>query len=275
MADEIPIIPKVSHLEVRTGNIVNWDRLKRKPSQNPTTELTECIATTVKKHLDASNKTELQYVRYLECGDTQLQQQQQQSIQDERGELKVIVKLFICSEQNPEVVVEAINKVITELNSSFVETVLLSLSMFESEEEITVEQIKPYWQVLESLVDQKRVFSIGISDLDKNKLAQLYSLAKVKPTIDQVNLASCCVMPKDLTEYAKQVDIQLQTHNDAPEILPSAQLREALRQCGTEQDSAGWSPLWVARYSVLVKCRGIIKSKGYILRAVRDPYQPL
>ena len=39
MADEIPIIPKVSVLEVKTGNIVNWNRLKRKPSQNPTDEV--------------------------------------------------------------------------------------------------------------------------------------------------------------------------------------------------------------------------------------------
>ncbi|XP_076436108.1 glutamate--cysteine ligase regulatory subunit-like [Babylonia areolata] len=274
MADEIPIIPKVSELEVRTGNIVNWNRLKRKPSQNPTVELTECITAAVKKHFDAADKTELQYVRFLECVDLE-QQQQQQSLQDERGELKVIIKLFICAEQSPDVVVEAINKVITELDCSFVETVLLSLSMFESEDDIQVEQIKPYWQALEGLVDQKRVFSIGVSDLDKVKLTQLYQLARVKPSINQVNPASCCVVPKDLTEYAKQADIQLQTHNDPPELLPSGQLKDAVRQCGTEQDSVGWSALWVARYSVLVRCRGIIKSKGYVLRALRDPYQPL
>ena len=38
---------------------------------------------------------------------------------------------------------------------------------------------------------------------------------QTKPCINQVNLESCCVMPKDLTEYAKQNDIQLLTHNDA------------------------------------------------------------
>ena len=37
---------------------------------------------------------------------------------------------------------------------------------------------------------------------------------QVKPCINQVNLESCCVMPKDLTEYAKENDIQLLTHND-------------------------------------------------------------
>jgi len=39
-----------------------------------------------------------------------------------------------------------------------------------------------------------------------------------------------------------------------------------------------WQPSWVARYSVLIKCRGVVKSKGYIMRATRDikqrPYIP-
>ena len=37
---------------------------------------------------------------------------------------------------------------------------------------------------------------------------------QVKPNSNQVNLASCCVMPPDLTAFAKQFDIQLLTHND-------------------------------------------------------------
>lgn len=37
---------------------------------------------------------------------------------------------------------------------------------------------------------------------------------QVKPSSNQVNLASCCVMPPDLTAFAKEFDIQLLTHND-------------------------------------------------------------
>ena len=37
---------------------------------------------------------------------------------------------------------------------------------------------------------------------------------QTKPVINQVNLDSCCVMPKDLVEYAELNDIQLLTHND-------------------------------------------------------------
>lgn len=40
------------------------------------------------------------------------------------------------------------------------------------------------------------------------------SVIQVKPSSNQVNLASCCVMPPDLTAFAKEFDIQLLTHND-------------------------------------------------------------
>lgn len=39
-------------------------------------------------------------------------------------------------------------------------------------------------------------------------------LDQVKPSSNQVNLASCCVMPPDLTAFAKEFDIQLLTHSD-------------------------------------------------------------
>lgn len=70
--------------------------------------------------------------------------------------------------------------VMEDLKVSFVETVLLSISMFNTEEEITVEQLKPYWKVLEKMVQEEKVLSIGVSDLDKTKLAELYEWAKVR-----------------------------------------------------------------------------------------------
>lgn len=39
MADDIPVIPKAEALFVNSGNIVNWNRLKRKPTQSPTEEV--------------------------------------------------------------------------------------------------------------------------------------------------------------------------------------------------------------------------------------------
>ncbi|CAG2236545.1 GCLM [Mytilus edulis] len=169
-----------------------------------------------------------------------------------------------------ELLKEATNKALKELNVSFIETVLLALPEFEDEDDLTLDVIKPYWTCLEELVDSEAVLSLGIADLNKSLLEQLYNWARVKPHINQVNLESCCVMPKDLVEYAKDNDIQLLTHNDPRDILPTKSFQELISTNTTEKDGEGWDPLWVLRYSVLVKCRGIIKTKGYIMKGYRD-----
>ena len=63
------------------------------------------------------------------------------------------------------------------MDISFIETLLLAFP--EMQENITVDQIKPYWEVLEDLVEQERVLSLGICDLDKASLEELYEWAKV------------------------------------------------------------------------------------------------
>lgn len=73
-------------------------------------------------------------------------------------------------------------------------------------------------------------------------------------------------MPPDLTAFAKQFDIQLLTHNDPKELLSEASFQEALRESIPDIQAHEWVPLWLLRYSVIVKSRGIIKSKGYIYK---------
>ena len=62
-------------------------------------------------------------------------------------------------------------------------------------------------------------------------------------------------------------------------ILSAEELQQLIGSILTSpMDSLLWQPSWVARYSVLIKCRGVIKSKGYIMHATRDikqrPYIP-
>ncbi|XP_067662476.1 glutamate--cysteine ligase regulatory subunit-like [Haliotis asinina] len=265
MADDIPMFPKASTFQVHSGNIVNWNRLKRKPNQNSTEELKECIEAALKKFLSNTDRTELQYTNDLECVNCS---QKEQISSEERGDLKVTGKLFLSTQQPPEVIRETVEKLFRELqNVAYMETLMLSLP--EVDEEVTVEQIKPYWEVMEELVLEETVLSLGICDLDKARLEELFNWAKVKPCVNQVNLASCCVMPADLTEYAKQNDIQLLTHSDETEIMPVTTLQDAIKNCATEKDSELWEPAWTLRYSVLVKCRGIVNTKGYIFKANR------
>nr|XP_022320362.1 glutamate--cysteine ligase regulatory subunit-like [Crassostrea virginica]XP_022320928.1 glutamate--cysteine ligase regulatory subunit-like [Crassostrea virginica] len=268
MSEEIPVIPKVTSLTVHSGNIVNWNRLKRHPNHGATAEIAECIDSAVKSFLESADKTALQYETSLECKCGKFIEPLPT---DERGDLKVTVKVFLCKLLPPTTIREGIEKVLTELNITFIETVLLALPEQDDEEDLSLSVIQPYWEMLEGMVEEEKVLTLGIADLNKERLEELYNWAKIKPGINQVNLESCCVMPKDLTEYAKQNDIQLLSHNDARDILPNQKLTDIIKTNTTEKDSEFWEMLWVMRYSVLIKCRGIIKTKAYIAQCGRDP----
>ena len=77
-------------------------------------------------------------------------------------------------------------------------------------------------------------------------------------------------MPEDLVEYAKINNIQLTTHIDPKEILTVDNLEINIRKNTHQYDSHGWMHTWIARYTLLLKGRGILKSKGYIVNAQRE-----
>jgi len=62
-----------------------------------------------------------------------------------------------------------------ELNVSFIETVILSVP----DDQRALEHIQPLWSALEEQVSQQRVYSVGISDLSKVQLEELYDWATV------------------------------------------------------------------------------------------------
>uniref|UniRef100_A0A2C9KXA7 GCS light chain n=1 Tax=Biomphalaria glabrata TaxID=6526 RepID=A0A2C9KXA7_BIOGL len=255
--DKIPLFPKAKSMLIHSGNIINWNRLKRKPNQNSTDEVLECIGNTLGAYLESANKTDLQYVQEIYKVNTE---NVQVLDENERDDVKITVKVFICSPQPPKVITEVVDKVLNELGTSFVETLLLSIAPFSEEEEADSSvvtwgfspcrlSVAPPWNHLEVELDRLRT---------------------VKPSIDQVNLESCCIMPKDLTEYAKSINVQLLTHNDRPVFIPTDKLKETLLSVSTERDSENWNPEWAARYSGILKCRGIISMKGYIFHATRN-----
>lgn len=73
---------------------------------------------------------------------------------------------------------------------------------------------------------------------------------------------------QDLVAFSKQHDIKLITHNDDRVILPQENLDSALSSAleGREVDHTPWTPSWVARYSSIIKLRGIIAHKGYLVK---------
>uniref|UniRef100_A0A8C9QPW4 Glutamate--cysteine ligase regulatory subunit n=1 Tax=Spermophilus dauricus TaxID=99837 RepID=A0A8C9QPW4_SPEDA len=186
---------------------------------------------------------------------------------DEREEMKVSAKLFIVGSNSSSSTRNAIDMACSVLGVAQLDSVIIASPPIEDGVNLSLEHLQPYWEELENLVQSKKIVAIGTSDLDKTQLEQLYQW--VKPNSNQVNLASCCVMPPDLTAFAKQFDIQLLTHNDPKELLSEASFQEALQESIPDIQAHEWVPLWLLRYSVIVKSRGIIKSKGYILQAKR------
>ena len=75
-----------------------------------------------------------------------------------------------------------------------------------------------------------------------------------------MNLRSCCVVPEDMTEFAKSNNLKLLTHSDPEIMLDEATLE---REVGGEEK---FSPDFIIRYQIMDKERGVLKDKRYIVR---------
>ncbi|XP_069497325.1 glutamate--cysteine ligase regulatory subunit [Ambystoma mexicanum] len=261
------LLHRASLLTLQTGNLLNWGRLKKKCQLSPSEELWDCIRTTLNEwNLKINPELLQESPSILECS---VVQATETINPEEREEMRVSAKLFITGSEFSSIK-DAVDLACSTLGVTQLDSVIIAPPPVDDEVNLSLEHLQPYWEELEHLVKNKKIVAIGTSDLDKTLLEQLYQWAQVKPNSNQVNLASCCVMPPDLTEFAKQYDIQLLTHNDPKELLSESSLQEAIKETIEGSRSNEWAPLWLLRYSVIVKSRGIIKSKGYILQAKRN-----
>ncbi|XP_048473939.1 glutamate--cysteine ligase regulatory subunit-like isoform X3 [Rhincodon typus] len=196
---------------------------------------------------------------------------------NEREDIRISAKLFICK-ADTMFVKEAVTRACLELGISQLDSVILAVAALSEGHRPTLEDLKPYWKELEDLVQEQKIASIGVSDLDQEVLEALCQHTQVRPSSLQVNLASCCVIPPDLAAFANENNIQLLTHNDPaglihPDMLPVGSFQDAL--CASLQDPHDneWVPHWILRYSAVIKHRGIIKSKGYMVHAKKQVTQ--
>ena len=59
------------------------------------------------------------------------------------------------------------------------------------------------------------------------------------------------------------------------EILSEKKFQGLISTAMTSHDSDNWQPVWVVRYTVLFKWRGIVKAKGYIVKGSKDTKKKL
>ncbi|XP_072245673.1 glutamate--cysteine ligase regulatory subunit [Leuresthes tenuis] len=252
-------------LRLHTGNLVNRSRMKKKCPGSPSEELRDCIQATLSDWFSTTKPRPTDLQETLVCS---IPEAADAITPEEREEVKVSVKLFLC-ESGQSAIRDAVEMACQNLAVSQLDSVIIAPPGPQEGDGQTLAHLQPAWEELEALVSSQKIAAIGTSDLDKDLLEQLYNWAQVKPSSNQVNLASCCVMPPDLTAFAKEFDIQLLTHNDPKELMSADTFQEAMRAGVQDLSITDWRLEWVLRYSVIVKSRGIIKSKGYLVSAKR------
>lgn len=138
-----------------------------------------------------------------------------------------------------------------------------------------METIVTTWHTLETLHEEGLVAKLGIAEFGCSRLEKFLPRTKVKPSVNQINVRDCCVVPKPLILYARQQKIELLTHNDCTNVLPRGTLRDILGSsdkgvgvlAGDKDDGERLrgevQPQWVVKYTAVVKDRGVVESKGY------------
>lgn len=54
----------------------------------------------------------------------------------------------------------------------------------------------PIWKEAETFLRTGVAKEVGVADLDKDRLEELYNWATLKPKVNQVNVANCCTIPE-------------------------------------------------------------------------------
>ncbi|XP_055627895.1 glutamate--cysteine ligase regulatory subunit [Toxorhynchites rutilus septentrionalis] len=262
---------------VSTGNVLNVSDLRKKAGQKPTDELTDCLrATFVEAEVVEVSDEQVRLVT-RKNNDLLTKVKEHQ-----RTDIKIGAKIFL-NQYSETCLSEAVERLFDTLNVSYLDNLILAyhprsidssaggetngevkegVIEWATGSESAVSNLKKLWSSLERYAVDKKIGQLGIADLDVNSLRELFEAATVHPTIAQINLAACCVVPPQLQDYCGQHDIQLLTHSDPQELLP----RTVLNELELSSYQAGW----ITRYQVHIKCRGVLAAKGFIVKLIRN-----
>ncbi|KAL1649255.1 hypothetical protein SLS58_001830 [Diplodia intermedia] len=229
----------------------------------------------------------------------------QSGLNEERAAYDITVKLFYLPHVSvPQRIAhtrDAVNLVLKELHVPSIDLLIVSFPgiAFDADDEDSdadesggtptaggsgsesgsgaedIDSMIETWRAVEELYDEGLITKLGLSEFGSQRLSKFLAKARLRPSVDQINVRDCCVVPKPLILYAKQEGIELLTHNDCTNILPSGTVRELLGPgekgagvlVGPDGSSDGLkgdvTPQWVVKYTAVVKDRGVVENKGY------------
>ncbi|TPR06833.1 Pal1 cell morphology family protein [Aspergillus niger] len=257
-------------LILSSSNImISGETIIRHPTEKSNVELINSLRTNFQaaQHASDPSSDRPPYTTWTKQGDNALYipaTDFAHGLSEERSQYDITVKLFylpgIPASRRCAHTREAIDLVLKELHVDSIDLLIT-------------------WRTLEGLQEQGMISQLGVAEFGSERLARFLPHTKVKPSVDQINLKDCCVVPKSLILYAKQEHIQLLTHNDCMDILPVGTTRDLL---GPGEKGAGIlasspdapdgiqgdvEPQWVVKYTAVVKDRGVVENKGYFALA--------
>lgn len=266
-----PVLAKATSLLLNSGNVVSSDRLKKKTNLNPQDELNDVLNNTLASWVNSiTDQSQIQESKSVICRHPEIYEKVNEN---EKSDVSVSVKLFL-NNLDPEVLRQAVKTIMNEIGVDCIDTLILSFpEKIFSHDDLPSDVIVPEWSVVQEFIDAKQIVNAGLSDFNAKYLEQFYKVLpdkSRKPTMNQVNITSCCKMPEDIVEFSKIHNIQLTTHIDPRELLSVETLQTIIRKNLHDYDSNGWIHLWCARYTLILKGRGIVKSKGYVVNCQRE-----
>lgn len=273
------VIGHANNLRIHSGNIINWYSLKRGIGHESSEELHDSVENTITAWTSSIGLDLMSIEEPLGIVDITNRLLVKKFEKDEREKLKFSVKIFL-TQWRTELIRQAVDQVCQSLEVRSLDSVIISFPMTPLVDVTNnnngsmpeFSKVKMIWKELEHLVEAGYISHIGVTDFDKSGLEELCKSSKIKPSIDQIGLSNCCTVPADLIEFSKEYDIELLSHNDTPEILTTRSFQSLMQDTIPDMNSREWSPSYVARYSVILRCRGIVEAKGYVVGAERKLY---
>ncbi|KAI9884257.1 MAG: hypothetical protein M1823_003947 [Watsoniomyces obsoletus] len=229
---------------------------------------------------------------------------------EERNQYDITVKLFFLPHVSPACrraqTLQAIDLVLRELRVPSIDLLILSfpnMAFYVKDEEGgrprdcdehqngvhedtgEVEDIGSMiktWRTVEQLHAQGIIGRLGVAEFSSHRLEEFLKHTKIRPSANQINVRDCCTVPRSLMNFAKREQIELLTHNDCTNILPTGTLRELLGDgpegvgflAGPRSDGLGGEveAQWVVKYTAVVRDRGVVENKGYFAMATLDQH---
>ncbi|PAA74263.1 hypothetical protein BOX15_Mlig023671g3 [Macrostomum lignano] len=274
--NDIPILPKCRSIVFETGNILNWNRLKKRPltALPASEEILDSIRCLFNGWLNAQTEQHsLQYTDQLRVtcpAQKQLDMAQRQAMLDDREELRIYIKLTVYIDTYWRgAVSDAVETALASLAAEDCDGVVLSL-VSSGPQPPLLDEVKPIWAELEELRAADVVGSLGLADVDSDLLEQLYDWAAEKPSIYQLSAQAACTAPSRLREFASANRLQVLVHSDPADPLPADRLRDIFGGVLGAADATGWQPGWLARITTSYRHRGVVSSWGFVSKVQRQ-----